>query len=509
MKILLIQTPWSGSSAREFKNISRRFAFYPPLGLLCLAAFVEKHGHQADVLDLEASPLSFPELCDRILSSKADMVGFTASTPVFSIVQAYAKALKEKLRLPIIVGGIHMTVLKDQAFTSEFDFGITHEGEQTLLELINELQGAKNFSKIQGLIYREGDTVHVNPPRPFIADLDSLPFPARHKLDIYKYSFEVPGKGRIPVATVELTRGCPFQCVFCSEPLNTGRRLRVRSAQHVLDEMLEIRDQFNIHHFFMLDSTLTVNRKLIEDFCNLLIEKKTNITFEGQTRADLIDEPLLTLMKQAGLVRLSFGFESANENVLKLMKKQLKPESVREAFRLCKKLKISSLCGAMMGNPGDTRKTILENAWFVRSIPEIRYAPLAIAVPYPGTELLEIAQKGMYGLKLVETDFRKYSRYAGGVMEVDGMKPAELMRLQRKALIIMHSTPSKVIGLIQHFGFWNLVNIALKMLRDELIRMLGGSELVLRDIENENTTLKSLGLISDMPSKSKSAHGKS
>jgi len=492
MKVILIQTPWSESSAREFKNISRKYASYPPIGLMYLAAFVEKNGHNADILDLEVSPLGFGELCDKIISSGAGLIGITTSTPVFYIAQAYAKALREKFNLPIVVGGPHITVLKDQTFTEEFDFAVMNEGEYTLLELMNTLEKDKDYAKIKGLIYREGGQVRLNQPRPFIEDLDSLPFPDRHKIDIYKYAFEVPGKGFIPVATTELTRGCPFNCVFCSESLNTGKKLRVRSVKNLIAEMLEVRRDFNISHFFMLDSTLTINRKLIESFCRELIDHKTDITFEGQTRANLIDESLLNLMKRAGLVRFNFGLESSNKKVLALMKKEVDPDSVKEAFRLCKKLNISALCGVMMGNPGDTKKTILDTARFVRSIPEIRYAPMAIATPYPGTELFYMAQNGLHGLKLVETDFRKYSRYAGGVMEVDGMQPRELIKLQRKALLIIHSTPSKVIGLIQHFGLFNLLSMVVKMIKNELITIFGGYEPVLHSIKDENTTLKNL-----------------
>ena len=271
MKVILIQTPWSESSAREFKNISKKYASYPPIGLMYLAAFVEKNGHSADILDLEVTPLSFEELCNEIIRSKAGLIGITTSTPVFHTAQAYAKALRKKLSLPIVVGGPHITVLKDQTFTEEFDFAVMNEGECTLLELMNELEKNKDYAKIKGLIYREEGQIKINSSRPFIEDLDSLPFPDRHKINMNKYAFEVPGKGFVPVATTELTRGCPFSCVFCSEPLNTGKKLRARSVKNLIKEMLEVRKEFYVSHFFMLDSTLTINRKLIENFCYELI----------------------------------------------------------------------------------------------------------------------------------------------------------------------------------------------------------------------------------------------
>lgn len=495
MKIVLLQTPWSGVTAGELKKIQKRFTFYPPIGLMYLASFLEKNGHSADIIDLEVECLDLKKLLDRIIQAKADIIGITSTSPVFYIAQAYAKVLRENLRLPIVVGGSHVTVLKDKALTEEFDFAIMNEGEYALVELMNEMSRERNYSKINGLIYRQGDQIKANPQRTFIENLDSLPFPARHKLDPYKYRFEVPGKGFIPVVDIELTRGCPFHCVFCSEPLNTGRKLRSRSAKNVVDEIKEVKEKYGIDHFFMLDSTLTLNRKLIEDFCHELIRRKVNITFEGQTRANLVDEPLLDLMKKAGLSRLSFGLESADKKVLTLMRKEMDLESVRKAFYLCKKVKISTMCGTMMGNPGDTKETILATAWFVRSIPEIRYAPLAIAIPYPGTELFNMAQIGMYGLKLIQSDYKKYCRYSGGIMEIDGMKPAELVKLQRKALFIMHSTPSKLIGLIQHFGLLNLICIVLTIIKNEIITLFVGSDPSLTRIEDENTTLLNIGLI--------------
>lgn len=495
MKITLIQTPWSDASHREYKGVAKRYALYPPLGLLYLAAAVERAGHEVEVLDLEVVDMPLEKVVEHIKASNPQLLGLTVTSPVFHLGQALAGALREHLPQPIVVGGPHITVLKEEAFTEQFDYAVVQEGEETLVDLMNTLENGGDLSQIAGLIYREDGHVRSNSPRPFIKDLDSIPFPSREKLNPQDYVFEVPNKGVIPVATIELTRGCPFKCVFCSEPLNTGRGLRKRSAKNVVDEMLVVKKEFGIDHFMTLDSTLTLNRKLIEAFCHELIARDAQVTWEGQTRANLVDEELLTLMKRAGLVRMSFGLESANRRVLELMRKEVEPESMREAYRLCKKLEISTLTGVMIGNPGDTRATVLETARFIRSIPEIRYAPCAIAVPYPGTELGQMAEKGMYGLRLLTKDYSKYSRYAGGVMEVDGMGPAQLLKLQRHALFVMHSTPRKAWGLISHFGLKNVVSIGMKMLWSEIITLFGGSEPMLRDsVAENNTTLKSLGV---------------
>jgi anaerobic magnesium-protoporphyrin IX monomethyl ester cyclase len=493
MKIALIQGPWSGTTGGPLRRFSNRFVSSPPMGLLYLAACVERHGHQADVLDLEVDDSTPEQLAHRVQASGVDLIGMTATTPVFFIVQAYAQRLRE-LGLPIVLGGPHVTALKQEAFPEQFDYAVTHEGEHTLVELMNTLALAGDVTELAGLIHREGGRPRVNRQRAFIEDLDSLPFPARHKLNHQMYCFAVPGKGIVPVANMALTRGCPFRCAFCGEPQNTGRRLRSRSPKNAVDEMAAIKE-LGIDHVFMVDSTLTVNKSLIEQFCRELISRKLGMTFEGHTRANLVDPPLLELMKEAGLVRLAFGLESTDPRVLRLIHKEIDPQDVRNAVGLCKRLKIAASIGTMMGNPGETRKTVLATARFVRSAPEIRYAPMAIAVPLPGTELRSLAEQGRHGLKLLETDYSRLTRYSGGVMEIDGMSPAELLKLQRKALIIMHSTPSKLWAVIRHFGFMNLGFVLMGMARSELLSRFTGRDPVLTSVADENTTLKNLGLL--------------
>ena len=385
-------------------------------------------------------------------------------------------------------------MLKDQTFTDEFDYAITHEGEQTLVALMEALESGGDVSGIPGLIYRESGRVVVNPQRPFIEDLDSLPFPAREKLHPLVYRMSVPGKGLVPVANLAMTRGCPFRCAFCAEPHNTGRRLRSRSPKAIVDEMAAIK-ALGVDHVFMVDSTLTVNKKHMQAICRELLARNLGMTFEGHTRANLVDRDLLLLMKDAGLVRLAFGLESTNPRVLKLMRKEIDPEDVRTAVKLCTELNIGASIGTMMGNAGETRETVLATARFVRSVKEIRYAPMAIAIPLPGTELCSQAEQGLYGLKLIEKDYAKYTRYAGGVMEINGMKPAELLRLQRKALFIMHSTPSKALAIVRHFGLLNVLSVALGILKAEFDTRFRGFDPVLRNVADDNTTLKALGFV--------------
>ena len=170
-------------------------------------------------------------------------------------------------------------------------------------------------------------------------------------------------------------------------------------------------------------------------------------------QANLVDEELLSLMQQAGFVRVSFGIETGSPRILKLIRKEVSHEDIRRVYRLAGKLGLEATCSAMMGHPGETEADVWETVRFIRSIPEIEYSPLSIAVPYPGTELYQMAQNGEHGLKLLTQDYSQYLRYAGGVMEVNGMSPQYLRKLQKRALLWMHLTPGKLVGTIRRFGF--------------------------------------------------------
>lgn len=490
MRVALIQTPWTEASEGEYAAVYKSYTVFPPLGLMSLSAAMEEAGHPVDLIDLDAEPLPLAALCERIRAFKADVVGLTATTPVAPIAEAYAKALKKRLGLPIVLGGPHVTAVREAALAPEVDFAVMNEGERTFPEFAREFEGGRDFAKVDGLIHRAADgSPRVNRPRPFIEDLDALPFPSRDKVPPSRYAFEVPGKGVVPVPTVEFTRGCPFHCVFCAERLNVGSRLRRRSPRRIVDEMLGMKERWGTDHFSMLASTLTADREHVKAFCAELIARRAGVTFEGQTRANILDPELLALMKRAGLVRLTLGLESADPEVLRLARKGVSTDELRAALRACRELGVATQVSAMIGNPGDTVETVLATARFVRDTPEIMYSPFSIAIPYPGTELHAMAAEGRHGLKLLQGDLRRFSRYAGGMMEVGGLAPADLLKLQRRALFIAHSTPSKVWGLLRHFGVLNMARIGLVLLRGLASSRLGARESILTRLERETSDL--------------------
>jgi len=227
-------------------------------------------------------------------------------------------------------------------------------------------------------------------------------------------------------------RGCPFKCIFCSTKV-FGNDARRRSAEKVIQEIRECKEKYMIEHFMFLDDTLTLNRQHILDICDLLIKAKLGITWEGSTRSNLIDEELIEKMAKSGLIRLSFGLESVDENIRRIMNKKVPLESYIEANRLTNKYGIETLNSCMIGLPGETEETIRKTLRFLRESKDIKQANISIAVPYPGTELYEMAKNEKHHLRLVENGFSQFKRYNAAVMQVGDLSPEDLIEIQNEA----------------------------------------------------------------------------
>ena len=216
--------------------------------------------------------------------------------------------------------------------------------------------------------------------------------------------------------------------------------------------MKECIEKYAVEHFMFLDDTLTLHRQHIIDICNLIIKENLNITFEGSTRANLIDEELVSLMKKAGLIRLSFGLETVDEGIRKTMKKMVPLESYITANKLTNKYGIETLNSCMIGLPGETIETVRKTLAFLRNSKEIKQANISIAVPYPGTELYEMAKKEENGLKLVTEDFSNYRRYNAAVMQVGELSPDDLIDIQNEAFASIYLAPWRWEPMIRKSG---------------------------------------------------------
>ena len=454
MRIMLLYPKWT-SDYGLISHFAKKAGVYPPLNLAYLAAIAEKQGHKVRIIDGEVENISCDEMINEVLSFKPDIIGMTSTTPFFHFVEETAIILKKKLpKVPILLGGQHISVLREKTFHDCFDFGFICEADNTFPLFLKQYEKKGDLSKIKGLLFREGEKIKYAGDAPLFTDMDALLTPAFHllKMDRYKIGTLQGVKNFAPIMTV---RGCPFKCIFCSTKV-FGKNLRKRSPELVIKDIKHLIDKYNIKHFIFLDDTLTLDKNHILKICELIIKEKLNITFEGSTRANLVDEKLIIKMKEAGLIRLSFGLESVDENIRKIMRKEVPLESYITANKLTNKYKIETLNSCMIGLPGETKNTIKKTLSFLRDSHEIKQANISIAVPYPGTELFDMAKNEANGLKLMIDDFSKFRRYNAAVMKVGDLTPEDLIKIQNDAFASIYLAYWRWIPVIKKSGFFGL-----------------------------------------------------
>lgn len=463
MKVLLFFPKWTGEYGL-FSHFARRSSVIPPLNLAYMAAVAEKAGHEVKMIDCEHQRLSAEELFAYIEEFKPGLIGTTSTSPVYHKTAQYAEIIRKRFPgIPIAIGGNHITVLKEAGLTDAFDYGFAGEAENSFPQFLNVLAKNGDVKSVKGIVYRENGKTVFTGPADSVKDINEIPLPARHLLKSGEYFYGTL-QGRKRCATIMASRGCPFKCIFCTTDV-FGNKVRRRRAELVIEEMKAVIRDFQVEHFYFLDDTLTLDRKYIIDLCDLIMAEKLKVTFEGGTRANCVDEEIIAKLSEAGCIRLSFGLEAVDPNIRKIMKKEVPLEAYITANRLTEKYHIETLNSCMIGLPGESRETIRELLRFLRKSKEIKQANLAIAIPYPGTELHEMAKRGDHGLKLVTDDFSKFWRYGSAVMQVGNLTPQDLVQLQNDAFASIYMAPWRYLPVLGKQGILGFLLTGFRMLK--------------------------------------------
>ena len=382
LKVLFVESPYSYGHARQLVGS------YFPLGIGYIAAYVREFGYDVNIFQNSKAGNFQANLINRIEQLDPDVLAISVMTPSYpSAIQICEIAKSKSDRLFTVLGGHHVSALGSEVFaqTNSVDFVVFGEGEITFLELLKELEGNRNFSEIDGLIYRDlSNGVHQNSPRLPIADLDILPFPARDLVDMSRFrlhSYIDFGKRS---ATMITSRGCPYRCMYCSSFITMGRKYRYRSVSNILKEIEALTFEFNIDHIVFEDDTLTLKRDRIEKLCHSLASMNKPISWYCLSRVETVDYELARLMKDAGCKMINFGIESGSSKVLKTIPKHFSIETAQDAVASCKKAGLRTQCTFIVGFPADTESTMEKTFEAAK-----RIAPtLAIffpLTPYPGT----------------------------------------------------------------------------------------------------------------------------
>lgn len=336
--------------------------------------------------------------CNDFLESKFDGIGLTASSQVFEEAVDIAKQYKNKFPdVPVFLGGSHVSTVGKEAIKGfPFDFAVYGEGEITFNEIILYLKGKKLLKDIDGLIYKnEKGEIIKNPPRQIIKDINEIPFP----------DFSVFPNERYPQHRLTTSRGCPYQCVFCNSHSIWTNRWRKRSAKNIFDEINQILDNYGRKTINFNDDSFNIDLNRINEFCNYLIENQTGILWSTAVRADRITPEVAAKMKQAGCYAVSVGIESANNEMLKRMKKHTTKEKIYNGIQVFRNAGIDVTGQFMIGNPGDTLETVKESIEFAK-ISNLTNVDFYTALPYQDTLLWEYVKS--HGTLLTDEPVYRY-----------------------------------------------------------------------------------------------------
>jgi anaerobic magnesium-protoporphyrin IX monomethyl ester cyclase len=358
----------------------------PPMGLALIAAVLEKHGFTASVLDANLLRLKPEEIPSRI--ADADIVGLTAMTPTIGAAMRIARHVKRAMpNVTIILGGGHATLLPKETLSSipEVDILVVGEGENTVVRLLEALEHGKQLDGVPGISYRQGNQIVHNQASQEDIDLDSLPFLAYHLLPWRSYRPHPPHGRAYPFAALITSRGCPYQCSYCSKPI-FGSRFRAQSPDRVMSEITYYREQFATREIAFYDDVFTLDKERAHAIADEIIKSGIKVGWTCETRVNLVDGELLRHMREAGCYGISYGIETASPEILDSLNKGISPRMVQEAVRLSKEAGLETTGYFMLGCPGETTETIEATIKFAKDL-GLDFAQFSITVPFPGTKL--------------------------------------------------------------------------------------------------------------------------
>ena len=354
----------------------------PPADLMYLAAVAEKQGFEAKIADYSQSGDYEADLREF----KPDYLVVNIATPTLEHdLDAVKKAKEICPNITTVAKGAAFLTLGEKIVSehNELDFGILGEAENTLKDILDN----KPKNNILGIYYKENDEVKFTGKRPFIEDLDSLPFPARHLVNnnIYRR----PDNNKVQ-ATIKVSRGCPFHCFFCLATPVSGAKVRRRSPENIVAEILECVEKYNIKNFLFWSDIFNIDKDWTMKLCQAIIDSGLKITWSANTRADTADYEMAKMMYKSGCRLVSIGVESGSQYMLEKMGKKITLNDVRRTVKVFKKAKIRIYNYFVIGLPWETEETVEETIKFAIEL-NSDFISFYTATPLPGSRFYDYA----------------------------------------------------------------------------------------------------------------------
>ena len=426
MKLLLVKAP------------SSTHTINPPLSLAYLIPNAKKYA-EIKILDCLKENYNFEDFKKYIKFYKPDVVGFTAFTMEIDSVFKCAKIVKKlNEKIYTIVGGPHASTFPENVLEKEFiDFVFVSEAETNFPKLLKQLKGVKkNFRNISNLGFKENGKIIFN-KLILEEDLDSLPFPDFDLMNFKTYPklYLARKHPSIPILT---SRGCPFNCTFCTGYKISGKKFRARSPENIMEELKLLKQKYKIKEFQIWDDNFTLDRKRAMKFCNLLIKENLDLIWwcPNGVRMETLDYELLKKMKDSGCYAIVLGIESGSEKIQKDMNKNLNFKKLKEIVNIAYRLKLRTQGFFIIGYPTETKEDIIKTIKLAKSLPLDR-ATFGLFQPLPGSDIYnKLKSQG----KLKNIDFTKIE-YSKPTSSPDGISLKELKKLQQRALFEFYFQP--------------------------------------------------------------------
>ena len=475
---LIPNTRWFGK--RSWQNF--------PYTVGLLSAVLARAGYEVEVIDANLENLSEEQLRDRVVLVKPDIVGISAMTVEYrKCVHKSFEIVKEvSSEIATVLGGVYPTLSLEVASKDEnIDFIICGEGEERLPTLLKSLEDNGNFDKVDGLSFRRGKALISNPIQSRIKDLDELPFPHYDIFDMEKYMYYGQKYTQnfqfraFPVAVTITSRGCPYNCIFCSTNRMYERPMRFRSAKNVLAEIDMLVEKYGMKELIFVDDSFLQSRKRAIEIMRGLVDRKYDLYWKSNNLSIfLMDDEMLGLMKESGCYQITVSIESGHPRTLERIRKPLKLDQISRILAKIKKLDIELISNFVIGFPGETMDEIRETFRYAEAI-DIDYVLFSIATPLPATELYDICREE----KCIPEDFSfetvDYYGFGRGVITTDEFVPFELQVLRAFE--------------------WDRINFKTEEKKKKIARMLG---ITMEELERWRTeTRRSVGVNVDSADK--------
>ncbi len=396
----------------------------PPLGLCYLSSTLESAGYSVAIEDMHIAKLHPQDILPIFEKHAPKVVGISSSTPTYPNARRTAKFIKAlSPKTPVIMGGMHASALPEDVLNDgDVDIVVRGEGELTIVDLAEHLiRKEKDLSTIPGISFRrsDGEIIHTT-KRSLIQDLDNLPLPARHLIDLDAYY----QKGAMITS-----RGCPERCIFCSCGAFVGRTYRKRSPENVVQEIEHLISTYGIKRFDFHDDEFTMLPERAGRICKLINKRGLDIEWSCFARASRFTLELAKAMYNAGCRTIQFGVESGDQAVLDSIRKRLALQEVEDAVVAAKEAGIPEIaCGFMIGHPEDTSESIQRTIDFALYLKDKGATSLRLSVltPYPGTDIFEKAEQ--YGIKIINRNWEEYT-FSRVLIETNNLSKRELKEL--------------------------------------------------------------------------------